>query len=194
MEQTIETNENQVSAQEVVIPENAGWYIIQTRALYEHKVASEIPNKLKNISRAQDLFELFIPEENVVSYKNGVKKESKKRLYPNYIFAHCVYSEEMWHAFKNISGFAGFLGDKKSPQTLSNKEIAEMKKNISGSARPKKEYKQGQKVFVKTGPFKDFYGTVVSADYEKNKIVLTVTIFGRETSTEMDLQDVELSA
>lgn len=189
MEQEIQEVNN-----EKTISPNAKWYIIQTRSMYENKVISEVVPKLSAAGLEKDMFELFSPEETVISFKNGVKKESKKKLYPNYVFALVVYSEQMWHALKKISGFSGFLGDKKSPQTMSFDEIEQIKARLTNVARPKKEYKEGQRVLVKSGPFKDFYGTVISTDYEKNKINITVTIFGRDTATEMDLQDVELSS
>lgn len=170
------------------------WYVVQTRSNYENKVMSEIPKVVEEAGISQDIAEFFSPEEPVVTFKDGVKKESKKKMYPNYVFIHAKYSEQVWHALKKINGCSGFLGEKGSPAIMPDSDIEAIKKKIeTATPRPKVEYDVGARVLVKNGAFKDFYGTVDSVDYEKGRIKVNVTIFGRETGMDMELVDVELS-
>ncbi len=171
------------------------WYIIQTRSLYENKVMEEIPKRMLEADLTSKVGEFFSPEETVVTYKDGVKKESKKKMYSNYIFINMEYNDDIWHALKKISGFAGLIGDKSKPQIIKDEEIEAIKQKITTApARPKVEFKLDQRVLVKNGSFKDFYGTVKGVDYEKNRIKVSVAIFGRETVVDMELPDVEISA
>lgn len=170
------------------------WYTIQTRAQYENKVISEIKIKLENAGLSDRVEEIFAPEETVITYDNGVKKESKKKLYSNYIFIKLKYDETVWHVLKDIRGCNGFIGDKASPRVVPDSEIDSIKQKLAtGTPRPKTEYAVDQRVFIKSGSFKDFHGTVKSVDYEKSRIKISVIIFGRETLIEMELVDVELS-
>lgn len=171
------------------------WYTIQTRTSFEDKIMKEIPLKLEAVGLTKDLYEMFAPEDLVVTYKDGVRKESKKKKYPNYIFVNINYSEDFWYALKKINGFNGFLGHKNVPTEVPEYDIARMKAEVENAApRPKIEFAIDSKVLVKNGPFKDFNATVASVDYESNKIKVNVTIFGRETLVEMDLIDVETVA
>lgn len=172
------------------------WYTIQTRTSFEDKIMKEIPQKLAAVGLTADLYEMFAPEDLVVTYKDGVRKESKKKKYPNYIFVNIKYSEDFWYALKKINGFNGFLGgNRNTPQEVPEYEISRMKAEVENAApRPKIEFAVHSKVLVKSGPFKDFNATVASVDYESNKIKVNVTIFGRETLVEMDLTDVETVA
>lgn len=168
------------------------WYTIQTRSAFENKVMNEIPQKLEAAGLSGDLMEVFAPEEPVVTYKDGVRKETKKKKYPNYIFVNINYSENLWYALKGINGFSGFLGNKNRPEEISAKEIEKMKQEVQTAVpRPKVEFAIDSKVLIKEGPFKDFNATVAYVDYETGKIKVNVTIFGRETLVEMSVPDVE---
>lgn len=168
------------------------WYTIQVRSSFENKVMNEIPLKLKAAGLTEDLEEIFAPEETVIVYKNGVNKEMKKKKYPNYVFVKINYSENFWYALKTINGFNGFLGNKNKPESISEAEIVKMKDEVEKSLpKPKVEFPVDSKVIIKNGPFKDFNANVLSVDYENNKIKVNVTIFGRETSVEMEINDIE---
>lgn len=169
------------------------WYTIQTRSSFENKVMSEIPLKLKAAGLSDDLVEMFAPEETVITFKNGVQKESKKKKYPNYVFVKINYSENFWYALKKINGFNGFLGNKNKPEAIAESIIQQMKDEAQNAIpRPKIEFAIDSKVVIKNGPFKDFNATVSSVDYDSNKIKVNVTIFGRETLVEMEINDVEI--
>lgn len=171
------------------------WYTIQTRTQYENKVMEEIPKRLEAAGLTGSITEIFCPEELVETYKDGVRKESKKKKMPNYIFVDATYSTELWHTLKQIKGFSGFLGNKDRPTPVPDSQVLHLKEEVATSApRPKVEYSVGATVLIKEGSFKDFNAQVVSADYEKSRLKVNITIFGRETQVDMDLADVELAA
>lgn len=179
------------------------WYIIQTNPQYENKVLEEIAKKKADLSTqglGDKIGEFFSPEESIVTYKDGKKKESKKKLYSNYIFIEMEFDEKIWHALNGIKGVANFVGAQAGksfarPTPISPREIEEIKKRISADApKPKVMFSPDEKVFIKDGPFKEFYAVVKEVNYEKNKVRVAVTIFGRETETEMDLNNIQPAA
>lgn len=173
--------------------ENFKWYTLQTKPLYENKVVEGLLKKIHDEGLALEIDEVFSPEQIEIIYKEGVKKESKKKLFPSYIFVKMVYSEKIWHTIKKINGVVKFIGDNK-PSSISEKEVLTIKqKLIAEVPKPKVSYVPEQRIFIKEGPFKDFYGTVKEVNYDKQKVTVAVTIFGRETNTEMDLKDITQS-
>jgi transcription termination/antitermination protein NusG len=176
------------------------WYIIQTNPQYENKVLEEIAKKKADLTGqglGDKIGEFFSPEESIVTYKDGKKKEAKKKLYSNYIFIEMDFDEKVWHSLNSIKGVANFVGANvgksfSRPTPISSREIEEIKKRISADApKPKVMFSENEKVFIKEGPFKEFYAMVREVNYEKNKVRVVVTIFGRETETEMDLSNIQ---
>lgn len=172
---------------------NMSWYTLQTKPNYEAKVLEgiELRRTEKNIHQIR---EVFAPEEIIVEYKDGKKKERKKRLYTNYIFVEMDYSDEVWHALKGIKGVVGFLGNKSHPTVLPQREIDSMKKAISDETpKHKVTFELETKVRITSGSFADFFGIIKSVDYEKNKAKVMINIFSRETEVELSLTDIELA-
>lgn len=169
------------------------WYTLQTHPNYEAKVIEGI-EKYRTEKNISEIREIFAPEELIVEYKDGKKKERKKRLYTNYIFIEMDYSDEVWHSLKKgIRGIVGFVGNKTKPTVTPQRDIDVMKAQISDTApKHKVTFDINTEVRVTTGSFADFNGTVKSIDYEKNKAKVLLTIFGRETEVELPLSDIEL--
>ena len=169
------------------------WYTLQTNPNYEAKVIEqiEIRKKEKNIDAIR---EIFSPVELIVDYKDGKKRERKKRLYSNYLFIEMDYSDTVWHSLKGIKGVVGFVGNRTNPIATPEKEIEIMKARISGEApKPKVIFELESKVRITSGSFVDFYGVVKSVDYEKNKVKVAINIFNRETLMDLDLSVLEHS-
>lgn len=168
------------------------WYTLQTNPNYESKVMEQIEQR--KIEKNLPIREIFSPEETIVSFKNGQKKERKKKLYSNYVFIEMDYSNEVWHALKGIKGIVGFIGDKNSPMVVPNRDIEKMKsKTLSDTPRPKVLFEINSKVRITSGSFADFYGVIKFVDYEKNKAKISITIFNRETEVDLDLPLLELA-
>lgn len=167
------------------------WYTLQTNPNYEAKVIEGIESRRKEKNLHQ-IREIFAPEELVVDYKDGKKRERKKRLYTNYIFLEMDYSDEVWHSLKGIRGVVGFVGNRSNPTTLPEKEIESMKHRVSGDApKPKVTFSPNARVRITTGHFAEFEGVLKSIDYEKNKAKVTITIFNRESDVDLELSAIE---
>ena len=167
------------------------WYTLQTNPNYEAKVIEQIELR-KRENNISEIREIFSPEELIVEYKDGKKKERKKRLFSNYLFIDMDYSDKVWHSLKGIKGVVGFVGNRTNPVEVDAKEIEGMKARISGDApKPKFIYEIEAKIRIKSGSFADFYGIVKSIDYEKSKAKIAVNIFSRETIVELDLDAIE---
>lgn len=167
------------------------WYTLQTTPNYEAKVTLALEELT---SKGHPIREIFAPIETVFELKNGVKKEKKKRVYTNYIFVEMDYSDIIWHALKGIRGVVGFIGNKGKPTIVSDKEIDSMKASVSNEApKPKIIFDIDTKVRIKEGSFADFFGTVKSVDYTKNKAKVSINIFNRETEVDLDLTVLEIS-
>lgn len=173
--------------------EDMPWYTLQTNPNYEAKVIAGI-EKRREEHNLHQIREIFAPEELVVDYKDGKKRERKKRLFSNYIFLEMDYSDEVWHSLKGIRGVVGFVGNKTKPEQLSAKEVEKMKLRVSSDApKPKVMFEPNTKVRIIDGSFADFNGVVKSVDYEKNKAKVTITVFNRETDVDLELTSIEES-
>lgn len=169
------------------------WYTLQTTPNYEAKVIEGI-EKRRQEKNLHQIREIFAPEELIVEYKDGKKKERKKRLYTNYIFIEMDYSDEVWHSLKGIRGVVGFVGNKAHPTVLPQREIDVMKAQVSTDApKPKITFEPNTKVRITSGPFADFIGIVKSVNQEKNKAKVIVEIFSRESEVDLELTSLQIA-
>lgn len=161
------------------------WYIIQTKPNYEAKVIEGMERKRaeKNL---KDIYEIFAPEETIIDFKDGKRKEKKKRLYTNYVFVNMDYSDQLFHELKDIRGMVGLIG--KMPES----EVERMKKTISEAPKNRINLEINSTVTITEGSFADFSGVVQAVDYEKNKVTVMLQIFGRETNLTLDIGHITL--
>ncbi len=171
------------------------WYVVHAYSGMEKAVERNI---IERISRAgmQDKFgRILVPTEEVVEVKNGVKRTTERKFFPGYVLVEMVMDDETWHLVKHTNKVTGFVGGAKNrPAPISEAEVLKIVSQMEqGSDKPrhKVEFEVGEYVRVKEGPFTDFNGTVEEVNYERNKLRVSVTIFGRATPVELEFGQVE---
>ena len=173
------------------------WYVIHAYSGFEKSVQRAL---LERIERAgmQDLFgEILVPVEEVVEMKGGQKSISERKFFPGYVLAQMDLTDESWHLVKStpkVTGFVGGSGNKPTP--ITEKEVAAIMRQIQEGVekpKPKVLFEVGEAVRVTEGPFNDFHGNVEEVNYDKNKLRVSVLIFGRPTPVELDFGQVEKS-
>jgi transcriptional antiterminator NusG len=155
-------------------------------------------NIIERIQRAemQNKFgRILVPTEEVVEMKNGQKRTTERKFFPGYVLVEMVMDDETWHLVKHTNKVTGFVGGAKNrPAPISENEVRKIVSQMQeGTEKPrhKVEFEVGEYVRVKEGPFTDFNGTVEEVNYEKNKMRVAVTIFGRSTPVELEFGQVE---
>jgi transcriptional antiterminator NusG len=168
--------------------ENAKWYVVHTFSGYENKVATDLATIVENRHLQDQICEISIPTETVVEIKDNQRKEVERKIFPGYVLVKMVMSDENWFVVRNVRGCTGFVGPNGKPVPLTEKEIASLgveKKEIIVN------YAVGDTVSIIDGPLENFSGTVDEIDQEKNMVRVTISMFGRETSVELELDQVE---
>ena len=170
--------------------EEAKWYIAHTFSGYENKVASDLKIKVENQNLTDMIQDVRIPTETVVEVKeDGTKKEIERKLFPSYIYIKMVMTDETWYIVRNTRGCAGFVGPEGKPVPLTDDEV----KRALGTETVaiKVAYEVGDIVNVIDGPLEGFSGTVETIDAENNSVQGLVSMFGRETSVDFELDQLE---
>jgi len=171
------------------------WYVVHAYSGYENKVATAIEERIK-LHNLQDKFgEIMVPTEEVVEMKGGQKRTSERKFFPGYVLINMELDDESWHLVKDTPRVMGFIGGKREkPSPISEKEADIILRRVQDSGetpRPKTMFEAGEMVRVTDGPFNDFNGTVEEVNYEKSKLRVAVSIFGRSTPVELDFTQVE---
>ncbi|MFY0666177.1 MAG: transcription termination/antitermination protein NusG [Natronospirillum sp.] len=171
------------------------WYVVHAYSGYEKRVASTLQERVE-LHGMQDAFgEILVPTESVVEVKDGKKRKSERKFYPGYVLVEMDMNEASWHLVKGTPRVLGFIGgtsDKPAPLT-SREADAILQRVKDGAEKPtqKTVYEPGQAIRVIDGPFADFNGTVEKVNYEKSRLHVSVTIFGRSTPVELEFTQVE---
>ncbi|MFM9998982.1 MAG: transcription termination/antitermination protein NusG [Betaproteobacteria bacterium] len=171
------------------------WYVVHAYSGMEKAVERNI---LERINRAgmQDKFgRILVPMEEVVEVKNGQKKTTERKFFPGYVLVEMIMGDDTWHLVKHTNKVTGFVGGAKNrPSPISEAEVAKIVNQMQeGTEKPrhKVEFVVGEYVRVKDGPFTDFNGSVEDVNYDKSKVRVAVTIFGRSTPVELDFSQIE---
>lgn len=171
------------------MPEDVRWYVIHTYSGYENKVASNLEKTVENRQLHDLIQEIRVPTEMVTEIKDGKKREVERKIFPSYVLVKMALTDESWYVVRNIRGCTGFVGPSSKPIPLTDEEVERMgveKKTVEVS------YKVGDSVHIEDGPLEGFIGTVEEVDLEKNRVRVTVSMFGRETPVELELDQAEL--
>lgn len=168
------------------------WYAISTYAGYEDKVADSIRQRIDSIDLADKIFDAIVPKEKQIEIKNGKRKVVDRKIFQGYVLVEMKLSDETWYIIRNTPGVTGFVGTGTQPSPVSEKEITKIKKRM-GVEDPKYtvNYAIGEVVSITDGPFKGFEGTVSEIDPAKGKLKVMVSMFGRDTSVELDALQVK---
>jgi transcriptional antiterminator NusG len=172
------------------------WYVVNTVTGYEYKVKEKLEMMIKNSEEIQQkIFRVIVPEQTVTEFKDGVKKEKIKKMFPGYVLVEMIMDDEVWFIVRNTQGVTGFIGSSgkgAKPIPLLPDEVERIL-NTMGMSRMdlSKDLVEGKKVKIVSGPFKDMIGKIDSFDMEKKKVNLLLDLFGQETSVEANLSEIE---
>ena len=171
------------------------WYVVNTVSGHEYKVKEKLEMKINSRELQENIFRVIVPEQKEIEYKNGVKKERIKKMFPGYVLVEMVMSDEAWYIVRNTQGVTGFIGSSgkgAKPIPLLPQEVDRIL-NSMGMSRVdvSKDLKEGAKVKIISGPFKDMMAKIDSVDLKEQKLTVLVDLFGQETSVEVDMQEVE---
>lgn len=171
------------------------WYVVHAYSGFEKSVARALKERVALSSLGEFFDEILVPSEEVVEMRAGQKRRSERKFFPGYVLVEMELNDETWHLVKETPRVMGFIGGKADkPAPLSDKEAQAILDRIrvgSEKATPKTVFEPGEVVRVVDGPFNDFNGIVEEVNYEKNRLNVAVTIFGRSTPVELDFSQVE---
>jgi len=173
------------------------WYVVHTYAGYENKVKSNLHSRAVSMNMEDRIYEVVIPMEDVIEFKNGKKVVVQKKVFPGYLLCRCELDDDSWSVIRNTPGVTGFVGPGTKPTPLSRREVEGiLQVKVEGveaptkRSRPRLEHEVGETVRVKEGPFADFSGQIAEINEDQLKLKVLVNIFGRETPVELEFSQV----
>ena len=170
------------------------WYIIHVYSGFENKVKATLEERIASSSHAEKFGEVVVPTEEIVELVKGKRKTSARKFYPGYILVRMALDNETWHIVSDTAKVTGFLGGRREPTPLSEKEADLILNRMeAGKLKPQPKYffETGDEIRVIDGPFNNFNGTVQEVNPEKGKIKVLVSIFGRSTPVELEFVQVQ---
>ena len=171
--------------------ENAKWYVVHTYSGYENTVKATIEKTVESRQLQDQILAVSIPLETVTEItESGVSKTFDRKVFPGYVLVKMVYSDDTWHVIRNVRGVTGFVGTSSNdPTPLTDEEVYQMgveKREIIVN------YSVGDSVRILDGPLSSFTGTVENIEIDKNSVSVIVSMFGRETPVEFELDQIEV--
>jgi transcription termination/antitermination protein NusG len=176
-------------------PSNLRWYVVHAYSGMEKAVERNLRERIERSGMNAKFGRILVPTEEVVELKNGKKAVTERRFFPGYVLVEMLMDDDTWHLVKHTSKVTGFVGGAKNrPAPISEAEVMKIVHQMQEGVekpRPKVEWTVGELVRVKEGPFTDFNGAIEEVNYDKSKVRVSVTIFGRATPVELDFSQVE---
>ncbi|MFO7928275.1 MAG: transcription termination/antitermination protein NusG [Candidatus Humimicrobiaceae bacterium] len=167
------------------------WYVINSYAGYEKKIKANLEHRVESMNMQDRIFDIYIPQEDVMEIQKGKKQVSTKRVFPGYLLVKMYLDDDSWYVVRNTPGVTGFVGTENKPTPLSDSEVNRiMKREVSEKPKPKTDFEVGQPVKVTSGPFSNFDGTISEINLDQGKLKVLVSIFGRQTPVELDFDQV----
>lgn len=171
------------------------WYVVHTYAGYENKVKTNLEMRVESMKMTDKIFRVLVPQEEETEMKDGRKKTVMKKKFPGYVLVEMVMTDDSWYVVRNTPGVTGFIGSYgggSKPIPLLPEEVDTIMKQMGiEQPRVKVDFKVKESVKVKEGPFANFLGTIEEISEEKQKVKVSVNMFGRETPVELDFSKVE---
>ena len=171
------------------------WYVVHAYSNFEHKVAESLADRIK-LKGLEDKFgDILVPTEEVVEMRDGQRRRSERKFFPGYVLVQMEMNEDTWHLVRETPKVLGFIGGTpEKPAPITDREANAILRRVEEGAekpRPKVLFEPGEVVRVNDGPFTDFNGNVEEVNYEKSRLRVSVTIFGRSTPVELEFGQVE---
>ncbi len=171
------------------------WYVVHAYSGFEKSVQRALVDRVTRAGMQDAFGQILVPVEEVVEMKGGQKSITERKFFPGYVLVEMEMNDESWHLVKSTPKVTGFVGGTANkPAPISDKEVEKIMQQMQDGVnkpRPKVLFEVGEVVRVKEGPFTDFHGSVEDANYDKSKLRVSVTIFGRATPVELDFTQVE---
>ncbi|HRP26548.1 transcription termination/antitermination protein NusG [Thauera sp.] len=171
------------------------WYVVHAYSGFEKSVQRALVDRVNRAGMQDSFGQILVPVEEVVEMRGGQKTVTERKFFPGYVLVEMEMNDDTWHLVKSTPKVTGFVGGTANkPAPISEKEVEKIMQQMQDGVdkpRPKVLFEIGEVVRVKEGPFTDFHGSVEDANYEKNKLRVSVTIFGRATPVELDFAQVE---
>ncbi|MCL7750764.1 transcription termination/antitermination protein NusG [Guyparkeria hydrothermalis] len=171
------------------------WYVVQAFSQYENSVKKALQERIERAGLQHLFGEILVPSEEVVEMRDGVKRRSERKFFPGYVLVQVDMTDEAWHLIKSVPRVLGFIGNSGGkPTPITEREadqILNRMKDSTEKPKPKTLFDVGEMVRVCDGPFNDFTGTVEEVNYEKSRLRVAVSIFGRSTPVELNFDQVE---
>ena len=192
----VEELETAVDAPVSMTPaKNMRWYVVHAYSGMEKAVERNLRERIDRSELTEKFGRILVPMEEVVELKKGKKSVTERRFFPGYVLVEMEMGDDTWHLVKHTSKVTGFVGGAKTrPSPISEAEVTKIVSQMQEGVekpRPKVQWEVGETVRIKEGPFTDFNGAVEDVNYDKSKVRVAVTIFGRATPVELDFAQVE---
>ncbi len=171
------------------------WYVVQAFSGFEGVVKRSLGERIERAGLGERFGDILVPTEEVVEIRNGQKRRSERKFFPGYVLVRMELDDETWHLVKDVPKVLGFIGGTADrPAPISDKEADAILQRVQEGVekpRPKVLFDVGEVVRVNDGPFNDFNGVVEEVNFDKNRLLVAVQIFGRSTPVELDFSQVE---
>ena len=171
------------------------WYVVHAYSGFEHQVMRLLKERIARSEHSSDFGDVLVPTEEVVEMRDGQRRKSERKFFPGYLLVNMVLNDDTWHLVKSVPKVMGFIGGSSDkPAPISEREADEILQRVQEGVdkpRPKVLFEPGEVVRVTDGPFNDFSGVVEEVNYEKSRLRLAVSIFGRATPVELEFGQVE---
>jgi transcriptional antiterminator NusG len=171
------------------------WYVVHAYSGFEQQVKRLLQERIRRSGLEESFGEVLVPTEEVVEMRAGQRRRSDRKFFPGYVLVNMTMDDATWHLVKSVPKVMGFIGGSSDrPAPISDREANEILQRVQEGVekpRPKVLFAPGEVIRVVDGPFKDFSGTVEEVNYEKSRLRLEVSIFGRSTPVELEFSQVE---
>jgi len=171
------------------------WYVVHAYSGYEARVKQSLEERIERFGLDDKFGEILIPTEEVVEIRDGQKRRSERKFFPGYVLVRMELDDETWHMVKAVPRVLGFIGGTADrPAPISDDEADQILQRVKEGVdkpRPKVLFEAGEVVRVTDGPFNDFNGVVEEVNFDKNRLLVAVQIFGRSTPVELEFSQVE---
>ena len=167
----------------------AKWYVVHTYSGYENKVASDLATMVESRGMQELIQDIRIPTETVTEIKEDKKKEIERKIFPGYVLIKMIVTDDSWYVVRNIRGCTGFVGPASKPVPLTDEEVAAL-----GVEKHSVEvgYSEGDTVKIINGPLEGYSGVIKSIDLANNNVCVVLSMFGRETPVELELDQISV--